>query len=464
MKAVYRGVLVVPRVPPLVDQSDVDLWDHSKPILSVVIPCHNYGQYIREALRSLALQTFRDFETIIVDDGSSDKGTLDILDDLREEGLQVLRQEKLNVAAALNHGILVARGRYVCCFAADDKLEPTYFEKCLCLLESNPGLAFVYSLVRTFGDENQVWLTEPFDLRMLLEYNHICATAVFRRIAWENVGGFDTLMDGYEDWDFWIKAGKVGFRGRLIPEILFNYRRHGITLNLRSDKRSQKLIDHIRANHVELYSRPEQIKEIQNGYCDIRIPQPFLNLSLKEQYNLKKTAVIVASLQGAKAVNRFLIQSSLKSNDPNSMHFILISTDDISYQQDGSLQEVSDQAYFLPRFLDSHYWLNFVLNAIETRSAKFVVLSGSQFAYEITPVLRSRTTAVIVHVIQDESQCRMSAELDEFIDFHVTFSEHASKSLTRDFMIPERKIYSLSKPASFGEARNELLEALRVLG
>src|SRR5208283_2458948 len=62
LKTVYRGVLVHPSMLPLVNQSSVNLWDHSKPLLSVVIPCHNYGQYIREALLSLALQTFRDFE------------------------------------------------------------------------------------------------------------------------------------------------------------------------------------------------------------------------------------------------------------------------------------------------------------------------------------------------------------------------------------------------------------------
>jgi glycosyltransferase involved in cell wall biosynthesis len=462
MKGFYRRVLVAPSALPLINQSRVDLWDHSKPLLSVVIPCHNYGQYIREAVLSLVLQTFKDFEIIIVDDGSDDRLTLETLDDLRREGTRVLRQEKLNLAAARNHGISIARGKYLCCLDADDKLEPTYLEKCICLLESNPGVAFAYSLVRTFGDENQIWLTEPFDLRMLLEYNHICATAIFQKLIWEKVGGFDVAMDGYEDWEFWIKVGEAGFRGRLIPEILFNYRRHGITLRLQSDRRSQKLIDHIRANHYELYSNPDQIREIQNGYRDIATPQPFINLSLMVQYEDSKTTavVIVASIQGMRTTEKFLRQISLVPNTSRGIRVLFISTDDASYEHDESMHGVSDQMYFLPRFLDSHCWLSFVLNVIETRSAKLVVISESQLAYEWTAAIKAGTSATIVDILQDEIECRLSADHDQFIDFHVTISARAQESVTRDFAIPGRKIYSFPELVSLSDRRNELLHAL----
>jgi len=396
LKTFYRSTLVTPTIIPTVN-GKAEPWDHAKPILSVVIPCHNHGQYILEAIRSLELQTFKDFETVIVDDGSEDEHTLKVIEDLRSEGIRVLQQEKSNVATALNYGISLARGKYICCFAADDKLEPTYFEKCLCLLESNPGLAFAYSLVQTFGDENRIWLTEPFDLRMMLEYNHICATAVLRKVIWEKIGGFDTLMDGYEDWDFWIKAGEAGFRGALIPEILFNYRRHGITLNRQSDRKSQGLIAHIRNNHRNLYSHPEQIKKIRDSYCDIMTPQPFLNLSLKEQYSdsKKTTAVIIGSMQKARAAELRLRKVS-SSQLPGDLHLLLLSTDHTSYQDDESSRRVSDQTYVLPRFLDSHYWFSFVVNLIQTRSAKFVIMSDSTLIDEWTTALRTETSARIV--------------------------------------------------------------------
>jgi len=450
LKTFYRGILVTPTMIPSVNEN-IEPWDHSKPILTVVIPCHNHGQYIREALLSLELQTFRDFDTTIVDDGSDDEHTLEVLEDLRSEGIRVLQQEKSNVATALNYGISVARGKYVCCFAADDKLEPTYFEKCLCLLESNPGLAFAYSLVRTFGDESRIWRTESFDLRMLLEYNHICATAVLRKEVWEKVGGFDTLMDGYEDWDFWIKAGEAGFRGGLIPEILFNYRRHGITLNRQSDRKSQRLIDRIRNNHHNLYSHPDQIKKIHDCYRDIIIPQPFMNLSLKKQYDnsKKSTVVTVASIQGVRAAE-LLLRKISSTSLPGGIRVLLL-TDHTTYENDESFQVLSDQMYILPRFLDSHCWLSFALNLIETRAANLVIISDANLAYEWTAAIKAQTSARIIDILQDEIECRLSAHHDQFIDFHVTMSERAHKLATGEFSMPRRKIYSLPETVSLNE-------------
>jgi len=461
LKTLYRRILVTPTMI-LRTCANVDLWDHSKPILSVVIPCHNHGEYIREALLSLELQTFKDFETLIVDDGSNDDYTLRTLEYLRSQGVRVLHQDKLNVAAALNYGISVARGKYVCCFAADDRLEPTYFEKCLCLLEANPGVSFAYSLVRTFGDENRIWMTEQFDLRMLLEYNHVCATAVFVRAIWEQVGGFDATLDGYEDWDFWIKAGKAGFRGALIPEVLFNYRRHGMTLNRQSDRRSQRLIDHIKSNHAILFSHPGQIKKIQNHYRDITTPQPFLNISLKEQYNdsKKDTIVILASVRGLRAAALSLGETSLTSLSTRA-RVLFVSTDTTTYEMDESLRDLSDQAYFVSRFLDSRDWLAFVLNLIATRDAELVIISDSHSAYEWASAIRTRTSAKIVDILQDETDCRLSAQHDELIDLHVATTEYVHQLALRSFFIPRVKIRLLSGAYSRINSRNEPLAIAR---
>ena len=458
LKAFYREILVTPTMIPRTN-ANVDLWDHSKPVLSVIIPCHNHGRYIREALQSLEFQTFKDFEVLIVDDGSNDDYTIGTLEILRSQGIRVLHQKKLNVATALNYGISVARGRYVCCFAADDKLEPTYFEKCLCLLEANPGLTFAYSLVRTFGDETRIWMTEPFDVRMLLEYNHVCATAVFRSVIWEKVGGFDATLDGYEDWDFWIKAGKAGFRGALIPEVLFNYRRHGMTLNRQSDRRSQRLINRIRSNHAILFSHPRQIKKIQNGYRDITTPQPFLNLNLKEQYNdsKKDTIVILASVRGLRAASLFLGRSSLSTG----ARVLFVSTDTTTYEIDESLLDLSDQAYFVSRFLDSHDWLSFVLNLIATRDAELVIISDSQSAYEWAPEIRTRTSAKIVDILQDQTDCRLSAQYDQLIDLHFATTEYVHQLAIGNFFIPKVKIRLLSGPDSCIDPRNEPLMIAR---
>ena len=456
MKSVYRKLLVVPVVFSSVE-CDVILWDHNKPILSVIIPCRNYGRYLRDALQSLESQTFKDFETILVNDGSDDQFTLETLDDLQHEGVRILHQEKLNVAAALNHGIRVARGRYICCFAADDKFEPTYFEKCLCLLESNPGVGFVYSLVRTFGDENEIWLTEPFDLRMLLEYNHVCATAVFKKIVWEKVGGFDVELDGYEDWDFWIKAGEAGFRGRLIPEILFNYRRHGLTLNLKADRKSRTLIKRIRSTHAQIFAHPEEIADIQKSYRDVKALRPFLNLKSKTQYqssNDRQMIVIAAGMLPH--------ELSSETNPQSSFRPIIVTTDYTACQQGELQRNTSMGEYALSKFLDRYCWLDFLLNLIETRSASLVIISNSELAYKWTPTIKTRASILLVDLIQDQASGsrKLSARYDQFIDIHVVFSENTMNSLAKEIDISTNKIQLLPKCSFLEDDFIDLLQSL----
>ena len=431
-------------------ESHLDPWDHSKPILSVVIPCYNYGRFILETLQSLQSQTFSDFEIIVVDSSNEDL-TLKIVNDLRNGGIQVLRQDKLNVASALNLGIREARGRYVCCLGADDITEPTYFEKSLCLLESNPGVAFAYPLVKTFGDEKRIWFTEPFDLRLLLEYNYICAPAVFRRSAWEAVSGFDHSMEGYEDWDFWIKVGKKGFRGVLIPEILFNYRRHGTTLNLRSDRKYKNLIDRIRTNHDDLYSHLERIAEIQRSYHDIRVLEPFLNLSSKAQYGKPsdREGVILVGSQDTQVEHSFWREIATKAKPPDAINLVLVAAHHVSFEKDLSTFSTSNQTYYLERFLDNYCWLDFVVNLIRTRSTRYAVFSDPVLTSEWASAIRTHTSALVVNLVQDRPELLcLSAKCDEFIDLHIVFSENALRSLIGDFGVPPEKIRSLSSTQS----------------
>jgi glycosyltransferase involved in cell wall biosynthesis len=462
MKSLYRSVLTAPKTHPWYVQTRVERWDTNIPILSVVIPCYNHGQYIRETLQSLASQTFKDFETIVVDDGSDEQLTSNILEELQNAGIKVLRQEKSNVATALNLGIRAGRGRYVCCIGADDIVNPTYFEKCLSLLESNLGVAFVYSLVKTFGDEDRIWFTEPFDLRVLLEYNYICAAAMFRKTAWEEVGGFDQRMDGYEDWDFWLRVGKAGFRGELISETLFNYRRHGTTLNLRSDRKYKKLIDHIRANHDDLYSHLERITEIQRGYHDIRVPEPFLNLSSKAQYVSTGEAggVILVNSQDTQIPQPFLREIAIKTKSKDAINLVLVATHRISFERNISTFGASNQAYYLERFLDPYCWLDFVVNLIRTRSARYVLISNPILTSEWASAISTRTTASVVNLVQDQPELlHLSAKYDEFISLHIVFSEHALRALIDDFGVSSEKIRSVSNMQS-SDTLHELSKVL----
>ena len=235
-------------------------WPPHSPIVSVIIPCYNYGEYLEEAIDSALEQTLQDSEVIVVDDGSTDSYTVEVLAKLDQPRTCVIHQANTGLPGARNTGIETAKGRYICCLDADDTLEGTYLEKAVTLLESRPDIGFAYSWVRRFGDADGVWEPEDFNLKNLLSYNHVSVSAVFRRQAWEAVGGYwDDMQPGYEDWEFWIRLGAEGYPGKLIPEHLLNHRRHERSMIDDAVEQHESLVQRIRQRHARrLQQRVDQ--------------------------------------------------------------------------------------------------------------------------------------------------------------------------------------------------------------
>jgi hypothetical protein len=266
-------------------------------------------------------------------------------------------------------------------------------------------------------------------------------------------------MDGYEDWDFWLRVGKAGFRGELIRETLFNYRRHGPTLNIRSDRKYSRLVQQIKANHDDVYSNIKRIEEIEKHYCNIRVPIPFLNLSTKSQYGHSTQAqlVIVTSTHDTQ-IAKLLFERI--SNEPRiSVNFVLVSSNDSSHETDISLRD-SNHFYYLERFLDRYCWFDFAINLINTRPARFLIISDSTLTYEWASAMKTLTSAFVVNLAQDcFESLRTSAKCDNFIDLHIVPSDHALKSLAADFGVSAKKIHSLSKMQPIDNV-NDLLTVL----
>jgi glycosyltransferase involved in cell wall biosynthesis len=202
------------------------------PKVSVVVTCFNLGAYLDEAVESVLSQTLPECEILIVDDGSTDEATRRLLTDYRRPRTTVMRTDHRGLPAARNAGAASTSGTYLCMLDADDQLEPTMIEKSVAALDNDPSIAFVSHWLRTFGDEEQDWTPTQCDLPTLLDANTLNGAAVLRRSAFQAVGGFDESMrDGCEDWDFWISLLEHGFNGRILPEILFRYRRRPASMS-----------------------------------------------------------------------------------------------------------------------------------------------------------------------------------------------------------------------------------------
>jgi glycosyltransferase involved in cell wall biosynthesis len=197
------------------------------PKISVIVPCYNLGEFLAEAVDSVLAQTCQDFEVVVVDDGSTDARTNEILSTFARPKTRVLRAPHGGLAAARNLGIAGTSGEYLCALDADDRLAPTFLEKTAAVLDRESSMAFASAWLRTFGEESWEWKPERCDLPTLLWEDTVLTAALVRRAAVDAVGGYDTAMpeQGDEDWDLWLTLVERGYRGVILPEILFEYRR-----------------------------------------------------------------------------------------------------------------------------------------------------------------------------------------------------------------------------------------------
>jgi glycosyltransferase involved in cell wall biosynthesis/SAM-dependent methyltransferase len=227
----------------------------TEPGVSVIIPCYNLGRYLYEALASALQQTLQPLEVIVVDDGSTDDYTRLVLDTIDHPQVRVIRQENRGLPAARNAGIRMARSPFICCLDADDRLLPTYFERVLPLLESDPQVGFVTSHYREFDGRSGVVAPSTCALPDMLVVNRAIVTSLFRREAWERAGGYCEELSGMHDWDLWIGILEAGYRAEIVPEILFEYRvRPGSMYATTSQPENYaRLVGRIVERHAPLY-------------------------------------------------------------------------------------------------------------------------------------------------------------------------------------------------------------------
>lgn len=196
--------------------------------VSIVIPCHNAGLFLGEAVQSSLEQTYDDLEIIIVDDGSTDLETLRTLNESSSPRSRVIHQPNAGPSAARNRAIVEATGKYILPLDADDRIEPAYVAKAADVLDAQSDVGIVYCRATKFGAEEGPWDLPAFSPDELALGNAIFVSAMFRKTDWGLIGGFDeTLRHGMEDYDFWIRLVHAGRKVVRLDETLFHCRVRG---------------------------------------------------------------------------------------------------------------------------------------------------------------------------------------------------------------------------------------------
>jgi glycosyltransferase involved in cell wall biosynthesis len=223
--------------------------------ITVVIPCFSHGRFLLESVERALGQQGGPPRVIVVDDGSTDEETLRALDEVPKQ-VEVIRQENAGVAAARNAGFEGSDSEMLLMVDADDRLTPDALDVLRPPLEANLDVGYCYGLMKLIGAWSGVLRFPDFDPYILLHRSIAGAQlGLVRRRCWEDAGGFDPAIDGYEDWDFCLSALEKGWRGLQIDRVTHEYRKHEHSGNEEHRRRYRHVYRQIRAKHAALFAR-----------------------------------------------------------------------------------------------------------------------------------------------------------------------------------------------------------------
>jgi SAM-dependent methyltransferase len=207
----------------------------SRPLVSVVIPCHNQARFLSDAIASVRAQSHTPVEVVVIDDGSSDH-TAEVAASCPD--VVYVRQRNQGLGVARNTGMSESRGEYLVFLDADDRLLPDALRTGLECLQAHPRAAFAsghYRFIREDGEplrEYPPMHPQGDAFQAFLRGNHIGmhATVMYRRAALHAVGGFDADLPACEDYDVYLRISRrfpVCRHSNTIAE----YRQHGSNMS-----------------------------------------------------------------------------------------------------------------------------------------------------------------------------------------------------------------------------------------
>lgn len=229
-------------------------------LLSVVIPYYNLGDYLSETLESVLAATYAPCEVLIVNDGSTETKSLEVLRAIESRKLphvRILHTENQGLAATRNTGAEAAQGEFLAFVDADDVVEPEFLARAIEVLHRYANVAFVYSWVRYFGEASDIWPTWNAEFPYLLGHNMLAPLAVARRatfLRWaRNKPEFEYSIEDFEGWVAFVEAGGIGVS---LPQPLVRYRVRAGSM-YRSSNRNQLLYlyDLLTQHHPKAYQK-----------------------------------------------------------------------------------------------------------------------------------------------------------------------------------------------------------------
>lgn len=434
-----------------VERPEQTPWPQDSPLISVVIPCFNYGRYVEGAVHSILSQTFQDLEIILVDGGSTDDTRLFLQSFQKPKTRIYLREGYHLLGDNRNFGISQAKGKYICCLDADDRLRPTYLEKALFLLETY-RYDIVSTSVQCFGGSDAIWQVAPKpSLEQITQGNQFSVVAVFARTMWEKAGGYHDAGEGKdlvaEDWNLWVRMMALGARATNISEALMLYRIHAASMSKQPQVRPwTEQAESIRTFNEEYLARKNYRLSKKRNAAIVQVRNPYRNLAASYRKQEKKPSILLALpymiTGGADTV--FLGMAEHLAAKGFDLSVVTTEPVEASFGDNSARYEaITKQVYHLYKFLDEESrWRDFLFHLIETRRVDILLLAGSPYIYGLLPQIKQRFPGISVvdHLFNEHGHIQENRKYASSIDAHVVVNNVIKEVLIDHFGESEGKI------------------------
>ena len=223
---------------------DIKKVKDKEPLVSILMPLYNYGNRINQTLNSVFNQDYTNYEIILVDDGSTDEFVKIKLKQLETvERIKVVYKENGGPSSARNEAFRHSKGEFILPLDSDDMIMDGYIKTCVNILSTNKNISPVYCDTHHVGQMQGIEQRPEWSKERLVKGPFIVNCSMFHRDSFLKVGGYDEELNGWEDYDMWLRMMKEGYVGKRIPKPLFIYFHHENdgTVSTNANKNSQEL-------------------------------------------------------------------------------------------------------------------------------------------------------------------------------------------------------------------------------
>ncbi len=355
-------------------KNKIDRIKINNPKISIITSYYNYKDYIMQTYYSLNNQTFPYWEWIIVNDGSTEDGTEEILNKLKslDERIKVYNKVNEGLAKGRDYGISKASTELIFPLDADDLIEPTTLECSYWTLKTNPNAAWAYTNIVNFGKFNDLD-KRPFNMEQMKVDNMITATALIRKNKILELGGYSVARRYVnEDWHLWLRMMQKGNYPVEMGFYGFWYRRKETSLltwinsNENSDNEKRKM--ELEEEAKKITQKIEAKIYPNNSDNNIDIIKEFSDVNYDEIKSVLTNEKYLLYIMNCLDTDPFKLKLVKKDQEENRK-VVVLTTEPSPYIYRQKFEDYCE-VFDLTTFLDKKYWKVFIEYILHTRNVQ----------------------------------------------------------------------------------------------